>query len=74
MKTGHGQCLAIVGEQIAIPLIDKVVSVNACLRQLVSESRDDYADDGSAHGPHANDWRVRLGDNGIWDAQQESKE
>ena len=29
MKTGQGQCLAIVGEQIAIPLIDKVVSVNA---------------------------------------------
>ena len=50
------------------------MSAIACLRQLVSESLDDCADDGSAYSPYADDWRVRLGDNGIWDAQQESKE
>lgn len=41
----------------------------AWFRQLVSESSDNETDDGSADGPHADDWRVGFSDNGVWDTQ-----
>jgi hypothetical protein len=40
------------------------------LKNLASKSLDDYADDGSANGSHADDRRISFGDEGIGDAQQ----
>jgi hypothetical protein len=44
------------------------------VKKLAPESTDNYADDGSANGSHADDWCVSFCDDGIGDAQQQSEE
>jgi hypothetical protein len=41
--------------------------------ELVPKSTDDDADDGSTDRPHADDRRTGFSDNGVWNAQQQSK-
>ena len=43
------------------------------LKKLAPESTDNYADDGSANGSHADDWSVGFCDDGVGDAQQQTE-